>query len=177
MYCEEYYRNYNQIELGLLRTMIQYRMKLGDWKKSLEKALQKANTYDFIRVVAEYGTALFPLLEQAEKLDVDKKYLKRIIAATKSMAKNYPAYLVPPVCLKEPLTETEKRILALLCTDATIEEIAKICDVTYNTVRYHNKNIYRKLDVENRGEAKLKARQLGFEERSVPSNSKTIHLK
>ncbi|MDD3278826.1 MAG: LuxR C-terminal-related transcriptional regulator [Lachnospiraceae bacterium] len=164
VYCEEYYRNYNQIELGLLRTMIQYRMKLGDWKKSLEKALQKAYAYVFIRVVAEYGTALLPLLEQAEKIDVDKTYLKKIIAATKSMAKNYPAYLVSPVCLKEPLTETEKRILALLCTDATIEEIANSCDVTYNTVRYHNKNIYRKLDVENRGEARLKARQLGLED-------------
>ena len=163
MYCDEYYRNYNQIEVGLLRAILQYRTKLGNWEQSLEKALQKAYDYDFVRVVSEYGVSLLPLLNGAENLKLDQSYLEKITAATGTMAEFYPAYLVPPVTLSEPLTETEQKILSLLCTDMNLDDIAKSCDITYNTVRYHNKNIYRKLGAQNRSEAKLIARQLGLE--------------
>lgn len=163
IYCEEYERNLLQIEISLIRSILQYRIKLGDWQESLEKGLQKAYQYDFVRVIAEYGIALVPLLEEAKNLDIDQSYLKKITSYVKTMAENYPSYLVPLTTLKEPLTDTEKRILALLCTNANLEEIGTICDISYNTVRYHNKNIYRKLGVENRSQAKLLAKQLGLE--------------
>jgi len=62
----------------------------------------------------------------------------------------------------EPLTEREQTVLAFLPTLMTNAEIADELLVSVNTVKSHLKAIYRKLGVESRRGAVLRARQLQF---------------
>ncbi|RPI90649.1 MAG: LuxR family transcriptional regulator, partial [Chloroflexi bacterium] len=62
--------------------------------------------------------------------------------------------------LPEPLSERELEVLKLLKTDLDGPAIAGRLFVTLNTVRYHTKNIYRKLQVKNRREAVRRAEEL-----------------
>ncbi len=52
----------------------------------------------------------------------------------------------------EVLTKTELNICKLLCTSLTYEEIGEQSFISLNTVRFHAKNIYLKLNVNSRSE-------------------------
>jgi len=64
--------------------------------------------------------------------------------------------------LIEPLTERELDVLTLLSQRQTDKEIAQKLHISPHTVRTHTKNIYTKLDVNNRRAAALRARELGL---------------
>ena len=52
-----------------------------------------------------------------------------------------------------PLSQTEKLIIQHLSMGNSSQEIAKLLSITENTVKFHKKNIFRKLDVKNSNEA------------------------
>lgn len=60
------------------------------------------------------------------------------------------------------LSRREKEVLNLLCEGHNYKDIAKALFVSPNTVRFHLKNIYRKLSVHSRHEAVIKATRLGM---------------
>lgn len=56
-----------------------------------------------------------------------------------------------------PLTAREKEVLGLLCDGKSYKIIATELFVDINTVKFHIRNIYRKLEVNSKGEAIIKA--------------------
>ena len=58
---------------------------------------------------------------------------------------------------KHNLTNREKEVLKLLCEGKTYKVIAKQLFVSANTIRFHLKNIYKKLQVNSKYEAVIKA--------------------
>jgi LuxR family maltose regulon positive regulatory protein len=62
----------------------------------------------------------------------------------------------------EPLTERELAVLRLLPGDASQRELAATLFVTPNTLKTHLRAVYRKLGVESRTEAVLRARDHGL---------------
>jgi LuxR family transcriptional regulator, maltose regulon positive regulatory protein len=64
--------------------------------------------------------------------------------------------------LSEPLTESETRVLRLLATDLSKQEIGNELYVSVNTVKTHVKHLYAKLDVRARRQAVERARALGL---------------
>ena len=62
--------------------------------------------------------------------------------------------------LREPLSESELRVLRYLPTNLTMQEIANQLSVSVNTVKAHARHLYAKLGVHNRGEAVEQARAL-----------------
>ena len=54
------------------------------------------------------------------------------------------------------LTEKEIRIMHLLQQGFTNQDISNQSGVSLNTIKYHLKQIYRKLEVQNRAEAVFK---------------------
>jgi LuxR family maltose regulon positive regulatory protein len=60
------------------------------------------------------------------------------------------------------LVAGEREILSYLATHKTSTEIAEELTVSSNTVRFHIKSIYNKLDVHSRDEAIESARKLGL---------------
>lgn len=70
--------------------------------------------------------------------------------------------LVSPDNTVEPLSERELSILKEMQEGAQLKAIATAQFISYETVRTHVKNIYRKLHVNSRAEAIMKASQQGL---------------
>jgi LuxR family maltose regulon positive regulatory protein len=64
--------------------------------------------------------------------------------------------------LKDPLSETELRVLRYLPTNLRGPEIASELFVSPNTIRTHLRNVYAKLGVHSRADAVTRARELGL---------------
>jgi LuxR family maltose regulon positive regulatory protein len=126
--------------------------------------MEKTNEIGFYHIISDHGAAVLPLIEKVRPDTVDKKYYDRLLKLTRQMAENFPNYLATAEDLKEPLTKTERRVLHLLCEGLNADEICKIMGISYSGIKFHNKNIYRKLEVNNRTEAVRKAFKLGLNE-------------
>jgi len=153
-------------------------------------ALELAEPEGFIGVFVEQGQpvaeALANLLKQSRLGTVQPSYVKRmpfirsILAAFSgsqpldatlsaplpgsSTGGEQPAPGLPagtePVALIEPLTDRELDVLRLMAQGLTYKEIAARLFISLNTVRFHVKAIYGKLNVNNRTQAIEAARQL-----------------
>lgn len=68
----------------------------------------------------------------------------------------------PTVEIETPLTERQIKILTLVNQGYSSKEIAAKLNISYHTVTTHVKNIYRKLEVNNRMSALKRAQGLGL---------------
>jgi LuxR family maltose regulon positive regulatory protein len=130
------------------------------------RALELAGPEGFIGVFVEQGPpvaeALANLVKQNQLGTVQPGYVERILAAfsrAQPPAPDLPA-LIEPVALIEPLTDRELDVLRLMAEGLKYKEIAARLFISLNTVRFHVKAIYGKLDVSNRTQAIEMARQL-----------------
>ena len=144
-------------------------------RQVLGQALRQAEPEGFVRLFLDEGgpmlTLLTALSTQAQSFGM--AYLTRLLAAgtgsSQVLAREIPPAVTPlasnstPVVMVEALTEREKEVLRLLAT--TTLNSAQIADhlvVAVSTVRTHIKNIYLKLEVQNRLEAIARSRELGL---------------
>ena len=67
-----------------------------------------------------------------------------------------------PQPLREPLTDSELRVLRYLPTNLSAPEIASELSISWNTVKTHMRNLYTKLGTHRRAEAVERARALGL---------------
>ena len=89
-----------------------------------------------------------------------KQYAAGLVQALAS-GQGLPAATSQPGLI-EPLSSQELRVLRYLSAGLSNAEIARELVVSNNTVKTHLKNIYRKLDVTSRGEAREAARELSL---------------
>ena len=61
-----------------------------------------------------------------------------------------------------PLSERELQVLQLIEKGMSYEEVSEILGITWHTVTAHLRHVYRKLQVNSRGEAVYEARQRGI---------------
>lgn len=167
VYFVTYERHYMYIENLLLKAIVQYRMKFSGWEFTLDEALQKSEDYHLVQMIANEGCAILPLLRSITRLSITKAYRKQVEEAVVKMSEYYPCYLVVDAVQREELTEMEDRILQLICSGDSTEDICEQCFISYNTLKFHNKNIYRKLGAKNRGEAERIARNAGLYRKSL----------
>ena len=152
-------RRIDGIHCGLFTAIALYRKRDDAWRACLRAALDTAAEYRFIRTVSVYGTAVLPQLETLEWAG-DKRWHKLLLAAVRTQAAYYPAFLQPRFSPGESLTATERQILSLLCAEKSNAEIARIMDVKLPTVKTHVSHILEKLGVSRRSEAKTAAKKL-----------------
>jgi LuxR family maltose regulon positive regulatory protein len=72
--------------------------------------------------------------------------------------------------LREPLSESESRILRYLPTNLSVPEVASEVYLSVNTVKTHMRHLYAKLGAHRRGQAVQRARALGL---LAPSGART----
>jgi LuxR family maltose regulon positive regulatory protein len=127
------------------------------------RALEQAEPERFVALFVEHGRpvadALAQMLERDQLGAVRPEYVERILAA-------FPGPQPPdacpeePVALVEPLTDRELEVLSWMAKGHTYKEVAAQLTISLNTVRFHVKAIYGKLNVNNRTQAVERARQL-----------------
>ena len=121
---------------------------------ALIRALSLAKDEGYIRLFVENGSALEPLLNQVHHLF--PKYVSQLLnAMPASLATGSPA-----VPLLDPLTEREQEILTLIARGQTNRQIAEALFISVGTVKGHVNHIFSKLEVKNRTQALVKAREL-----------------
>jgi LuxR family maltose regulon positive regulatory protein len=121
---------------------------VADLRTALALAAPGELRLPFLQCAAEIG----PLLEtNAAQLDEQRSYALELLGSLQPEA--MPVYL-------EPLTDRERAVLGYLPTMMSNAEIAHELFVSVNTVKTHLKAVYRKLGVERRRDAVVRARQL-----------------
>ncbi len=164
-YASAYSRTYIQMEAGLLAVLVRYRMGREDWLEDMTALLQRICRYRFVRLISEEGAAILPLLERARREWVptdtlDKTWFKKVLEETQQMALRYPMYLKSHAVQAPDLCEHALAVLRLQGKGLSVSEIARQLSLSVETVRYHNKQNYKKLGVSGKAEAVLAARNL-----------------
>ncbi|MDZ4828477.1 MAG: helix-turn-helix transcriptional regulator [Actinomycetota bacterium] len=129
--------------------------RLGDEsgaREWVQRSLDTAEPDDFRAPFLGYGRDVAGLLERyAWQAGPHHGYAVEILEEVRRSD--------PPVFV-EPLTDREHAVLQYLPTMMSNVEIARELFVSVNTVKTHLKAVYRKLGVERRRDAVLRARQL-----------------
>jgi LuxR family maltose regulon positive regulatory protein len=113
----------------------------------------------FARGHAEAARALLEEARVAIATCPDPGMLPTLLAATERSLGRLPRRTTG---LRQDLTESELRILRLLASDLSQQEIGRELYVSQNTVKTHTRGIYTKLDAASRKEAIARARSLGL---------------
>jgi LuxR family maltose regulon positive regulatory protein len=122
----------------------------------VEKALDLAAPEDYRRAFLEEGPAIVDLLPRVRHLAPD--FTSQVLEAASAQGDGQP---VPQMqALVEPLSERELEILRLIAAGRTNPEIAELLYLSLNTVKWHAKNLYGKLNVGSRIEAVARAQEL-----------------
>ncbi len=158
----------------LLRARMYYELgKVDSSRADFLEALRSGQPGGFIGVFVEQGpfTAemLSNLLEQELVPAEFREYALNVYNATSQSAtiskniitlKSSSGKAIP--VLIDPLTDRELEVLCLMAEGLTYQDVAERLIISLNTVRYHVKAIYGKLNVNNRTQAIEHARQLGI---------------
>ncbi len=123
----------------------------------VEQALELAATEGYLRAFLDEGPAIVNLLPRVRHLAPD--FVSRVLAASGEDA-GRPTPRTQ--ALVEPLSERELEILRLIAAGRSNPEIAELLYLSLNTVKWHAKNLYGKLQVGNRVEAAARADELGL---------------
>ena len=162
--AEEGERTGSIIEILILQAMSYYLQ--GDLLLALvplERTLKLAEPEGYIQIFLKEGQPMEELLEAALKQGISLVYASRLRAAFGRAAGGAPVKNeLSGKLLYEPLSERECDVLRLLGTDLSGPEIARELMISLNTLRSHTKNIYDKLEVNNRRAAVRRAEKLGL---------------
>ncbi len=130
----------------------------------LERALTLAEPEGYFRIFVDEGRPMAQLLSEAAAHGIMPDYTARLLAvfeaeAHKSADESHPP---PAQSLIEPLSQRELEVLQLIAQGLSNREISERLFLALITVKGHNRNIFRKLQVRRRTEAVARARELGL---------------
>jgi LuxR family transcriptional regulator, maltose regulon positive regulatory protein len=135
----------------------------------LEEAMSLAEPQGCVRMFVDLGGPMQRLLDKATQgtrpryvallQDAMRTHLEAIALAEQN-TETVTAQLDSQHALPDPLSQRELQILALICKGLSNQEIGAQLFVSLSTVKWHNQNIFDKLDVQRRTEAVARARAL-----------------
>lgn len=136
----------------------------------LQASLSEMEQYHFIRVFADEGKAILPvlkmLLKKSEKKNEPRKpghrYLQEVYLAAYEQSKQHKGIACAAELKPVKLSRQQKYVLELLAKGYRNAEIIEFTGLSINTIRYHTKIAYQKLEVNNAMDAVLRARELGL---------------
>jgi LuxR family transcriptional regulator, maltose regulon positive regulatory protein len=143
---------------------------------ALQEAVEWAAPGGALRLLADSGPGLIPLLRKLLDAGVAPRYVEKVLAAIvepgalgEPTAPSVPllqadaAAPIPRVeAPAEMLTNREIDVLILLSQRLSDKEIAERLVLSPVTIKKHEQRIYRKLNVDNRRAAVAQARRLGL---------------
>ena len=154
-------RQAKQIELQLLQALVwQAGGAHEQAQAALAAALAAGEADGYVRLFADEGEAIVPLLRGALARGIAPDYVRQLLAACGS-----PIAAPGPIDqaeLIEPLSERELEVLGEIAAGFSNREIAERLYLSTHTVKVHTRNIYGKLDVHNRTQAVARSQELGL---------------
>jgi len=139
--------------------------------EAITRALALAEPGGYVRRFVDEGKPMEDLLScflmsnraKKGKSSPYKRYAEKLLKALKNeRLGNLPIVISEMSNIIEPLSVREMEVLHYLNTHLSSTEIGQELAISSNTVRFHIKNIYSKLNVNRRAEAIQSARKLGI---------------
>lgn len=126
--------------------------------------------YAFIRIVANEGKAVLPILSSVvKKIQADArqpenlhKFAKEVYLAAYEQSKHFKGLVCNNEVTAVKLSSQQKLVLELLAKGYKFNQIVEETGLSLNTIRTHTKKAYLKLDVNNSSDAIVRAKQLGL---------------
>jgi LuxR family maltose regulon positive regulatory protein len=145
--------------------------QLGDSSAAVEtlsQALQLAEPEGYIRVFLDEGQPMIQLLRQAATYPSARHYAGKLLLAerlkqvedSRLSAEPGTVGIEPHLPPAELLSERERQVLQLIAIGLSNREIATRLVIANSTVKTHINHIFRKLAVNNRTQAIVRAREL-----------------
>lgn len=160
--CRLYDRTMDLIEVNILRAIADFGLGNEDSAcRYLTYAIDSAREYGFIRIFSDDAKDLWSILEIIGKHSNDT-YIKSIIISCKKTLAKAGIRLYRKTQAQSELTKAELKILKILHTDMSYEEIAQDNNIKLSTVKSHLHSIYSKLGVDSRSSAVMAAESLGI---------------
>ncbi|MEJ7842076.1 MAG: LuxR C-terminal-related transcriptional regulator [Rubrobacter sp.] len=133
----------------------------------LQRSLTLAEPEGYVRVFVDGGRPMAQLLSEAAAHGIMPDYTARLLAVFEAEAhKSEDESRLPPALpaqsLVEPLSQRELEVLRLIARGLSNREIGERLFLAIITVKGHNRNVFRKLQVRRRTEAVARARELGL---------------
>jgi len=131
----------------------------------LERAVEFASIEGYIRSFIDYAAFIVEMLKEIGQQHPDERIYSFVLGLIEAC--DIDKHLIPEkngimLSSQERLTPREVEVLKLLSSGYTYAEIAERAFVSLNTVKYHMKNIYGKLNTSSRSQAIMKAKELGI---------------
>ncbi|HEX3029440.1 MAG TPA: LuxR C-terminal-related transcriptional regulator [Clostridia bacterium] len=167
----DYYRPLDVAEAGVLQAAVKW---ATDFKKEavqiLEEVLLAMQPYRAVRIIADEGAAVLPILKKiAVKVDkadyegqLDGRYVNQVILCAYEVSKRQKGITAYLNEKQVKLSKQQKYILTLLAQGYKNAEIVDMTGLTINTIKAHTKIIYMKLNVNRAADAVLEAKRLGI---------------
>jgi LuxR family maltose regulon positive regulatory protein len=130
----------------------------------LARALALAGPEGYVRIFVDEGMPMAQLLSEAAARGIMPDYTARLLAVLEAEERKGEdeSHLPPAQSLTEPLSQRELEVLRLIAQGLSNREISERLFLAVITVKGHNRNIFRKLQVRRRTEATARARELGL---------------
>ncbi len=129
---------------------------------NIDIALRLAKKYHYYHLLADEGEVMYKILRTYEKKRGSTKFVRYIISLCQKVTTFYPRYLKVQLPEEPKLTDSELAVLRLMADGRSNGSIAETLCISLNTVKFHGKNIFTKLDVRNRHQAISHAKELGI---------------
>jgi LuxR family maltose regulon positive regulatory protein len=131
---------------------------------SLGRALTLAGPEGYVRMFVDEGRPMTGLLSDAAARGITPHYTARLLAALAAEEQKGAdeSHRPPTQSLYEPMSQRELEVLRLIAQGLSNREISERLFLAVITVKGHNRNIFRKLQVRRRTEAVARARELGL---------------
>jgi LuxR family maltose regulon positive regulatory protein len=133
----------------------------------LERVLTLAEPEGYVRTFVDEGPPMEQLLLEAAARGIMPDYTGKLLAAFEAEGRIDPDDSPRPTSpasqpSAEPLSDRELEVLRLIAQGLSNREIGERLFLAIITVKGHNRNIFRKLQVRRRTEAVARARELGL---------------
>lgn len=171
-------RRRRELKLTLLLAMAQRAEGRANCaRRTLLEALELCPPRNFVRSFLDEGSILLQLLKEVRRSfdqlsrlahqDVLVAYLDHLLSEAGERAGSLPESLLEgnndsSRQLLETLTEKERNLLRHVAMGLSNKELAERLSVSPNTVKWHMRNIFDKLQIGNRVQAIVVARHLGL---------------
>ncbi len=157
----------------ILAALYQSQNQRKEAEAELTEVLEVLQPYGFVRVVADEGRAVVPILkriltivgEQGNKGSLTRAFVNEVMLAAHSFGGSHNGYMAGAVKKKGrsvKLSRQQTHMLALLSQGYKQAEISAKTGLSIPTIKSHTSLAYKKLNVSNAMDAVLKARELGM---------------
>ena len=139
---------------------------------ALEEALLELRPYGFIRVIADEGSSVIPILKRLVSAinnesysgKLSETYVMDILIEAHRMSKRYRGITANFRKRNKPvkLSKQQKKVMELLAKGYKNQQIGELLNLSLATVKWHLMHAYEKLEVHTAMDALLKAKTLGL---------------